>query len=226
MELVDSYLKGNSLTALYDSVLIPVIVAAETDYRLETLDEEQRTLVLQSLWDILEDLGTRPPVASELPTDKALASLTPVPRPTWKVFCLPARAERDALAGAMLVQLLQQQGFEAEDAEETMAADELIALVEKARPDAVCVSVVTPSTIIHARYLCVKLRTLNPAPKIVVGIWGATENATEAARRLRESGADEVVTTLSDAVVQLAKLAIRGTPAATVFGIPSPPVRV
>jgi hypothetical protein len=40
-----------------------------------------------------------------------------------------------------------------------------------------------------------------------VGLWGATENVTDAARRVRESGADEVVTTLADAVVQLAKLA-------------------
>ena len=31
LELVESYLKANSLTALYDSVFIPVITAAETD---------------------------------------------------------------------------------------------------------------------------------------------------------------------------------------------------
>lgn len=214
MELVESYLKANSLTALYDSVLIPVITAAETDHRLETLDDEQRTLVLQSITDIIEDLGTRPPIASEIPADKALAALTSPPPPAWSVLCLPARAERDALAAAMLVQLLQQQGFEAEHAEGTMVAGELIALVEKAKPNAVCVSVVTPSTIIHARYLCLKLRTLSPTLKIVVGIWGATENATEAARRLRESGADEVVTTLADAIVQLAKLAGNETPGA------------
>jgi hypothetical protein len=226
MELVESYLKANSLTALYDSVFIPVITAAETDHRLETLDDEQRTLVLQSLTDIVEDLGARPPVPSEIPTDKALAALTAAPPPAWKVFCLPARAERDALAATMLVQLLQQQGFEAEHAKETMAAGELMALVEKAKADAVCVSVVTPSTIIHARYLCLKLRTLSPTLKIVVGIWGATENATEAARRLRESGADEVVTTLADAVVQLAKLANGDTPAATTLAKTSQAVPV
>jgi DNA-binding response OmpR family regulator len=152
-----------------------------------------------------------------LPTDKALAALASPAPPAWKVFCLPARAERDALAGAMLAQLLEQQGFQAEHIKAPVASDELIALVEKSEPDAVCISVVTPSTIIHARYLCLKLRTLSPTIKIVVGVWGATENATEAARRLRESGADEVVTTLSDAVVQLAKLAIRETPAATMI---------
>ena len=226
MELVESYLKAHSLTALYDSVLIPVITAAETDHRLETLDDDQRTLVLQSLSDIVEDLGTRPPVASEIRADKGLAALTPAAPPTWKVFCLPARAERDALAGAMLVQLLRQHGFEAEHAKETMVAGELMELVKKEKADAVCVSVVAPSTIIHARYLCLKLRTLSPTLKIVVGIWGATENATEAARRLRESGADEVVTTLADAVVQLAKLANQQTPAAMLSGPTSEAVPV
>ena len=48
LELVEAYLKTNSLTALYDSVFIPVLIAAETDHRLELLDEEQRLLVEQS----------------------------------------------------------------------------------------------------------------------------------------------------------------------------------
>ena len=71
----------------------------------------------------------------------------------------------------------------------------------------VCISVVAPSTVLHARYLCLKLRALLPEQRIVVGLWGATENVTDATRRVRDSGADEVVTTLADAVRQLAKLA-------------------
>ena len=54
--------------------------------------------------------------------------------------------------------------------------------------------------------------------KIVIGLWGATENITQAAKRLRDSGADEVVTTLADAVVQMAKL----TPAGDVEMTPAP----
>ena len=46
-----------------------------------------------------------------------------------------------------------------------------------------------------------------PKQKIVVGLWGATENVTDAARRVRDSGADDLVTTLADAVLQFAKLA-------------------
>ena len=208
MELVEAYLKANSLPALYDSVFVPVITAVETDHRLELLDTEQRAHVLQSLRDIVEDLGARPPVPSKIDADNASAlhPPAPLPAPACRVYCLPARAERDEMAGAMLVQLLQQQGFEARNATGTLVVTELISLVEEADIDAVCISVVAPSTIIHARHLCLKLRALGRIPKIFVGLWGATENVPEAIRRLRESGADEVVTTLADAIVQLDKL--------------------
>jgi predicted PurR-regulated permease PerM len=209
MELVEAYLKANSLTALYDSVLIPVITAVEIDHRLELLDDGQRTLAEQSLRDIVEDLGARPRVPSGIDADKALAAHTP--GPPCRVYCLPARADRDELAGAMLVQLLQQQGFEAQSAPTKLGISELIGLVEKAGVNVVCISVVAPSTVLHARYLCLKLRALLPHQKIVVGLWGATENVTEAARRVRESGADEVVTTLAEALLRLAAFPVQRT---------------
>jgi predicted PurR-regulated permease PerM len=207
LEFVEAYLKANSLTALYDSVFIPVIIATETDHRLELLDDEQRLLIEQSLRDIIEDLGTFPQVKSKIDAHKAVAEDTPSPGPApqFRVYCVPARADRDELAGAMLTQLLQQQGFAAQNAPGKLAAGELLDLVEKSGVDAACISVVSPSTVIQARYLCVKLRERLPQLKIVIGLWGTTQGVTDAARRLRDSGADEVVTTLEDAVVQLAK---------------------
>jgi hypothetical protein len=62
-------------------------------------------------------------------------------------------------------------------------------------------------SVLHARYLCLKLRARLPEQKIVVGLWGTTENVENATRRVRDSGANDVVTTLADAVQQLAKLA-------------------
>jgi len=213
MELVESYLKANSLTALYDSVFIPVLTAAETDARSESLDREQLANVEQSMRDIIEDLGTRPALPSKEAVEKAAAAADeeapppPALAPDCRIYCLPARAERDELAGAMLVQLLRQRGFGAQNASGSLVAGELAALVEKADVDVVCISVVAPSTVIHARYLCLKLRTLLPKQKIVVGLWGATEGVTEGASRLRDSGADQVVTSLAEALVQIAKLA-------------------
>ena len=209
MELVEAYLKAHSLTALYDSVLIPVITAVEIDHRLELLDDGQHAHVEQSLRDIVEDLGACPPVPSGIDPVKAVAA--PTPAPACRVYCLPARADRDELAGAMLVQLLRQQGFEAQGAPTKLVVGELIGLVEKAGVDVVCISVVAPSTVLHARYLCLKLRALLPEQRIVVGLWGATENVTDAARRVRDSGADEVVTTLAEAVRQLAAFPVQRT---------------
>ena len=119
LEFVEAYLKGNSLSALYDSVFIPVIIATETDHRLELLDDEQRVLVEQTLRDIIEDLGTVPQVESKIDALKALVDDTQSSSPApFHVYCLPARADRDELAGAMLTQLLQQQGVAAQNATE------------------------------------------------------------------------------------------------------------
>jgi hypothetical protein len=107
----------------------------------------------------------------------------------------------------MLVQLARQQGFGAQNAPAKLVAGELLTLVEKADVDVICISVVAPSTVIHARYLCLKLRALLPKLKIVIGLWGAADDLTEATKRLRDSGADEVVTTLAEALEQMAKLA-------------------
>ncbi|MBA2585003.1 MAG: AI-2E family transporter, partial [Chthoniobacterales bacterium] len=211
-DLAETYVKvkANSLTSLYDSVLIPTLTLAEMDAQREELDAEQRSAIHQHVHDIIEDLGAAPPPPSQVEADKAVAEHTPFPlsAPTCRVLCLPARAHRDELAGEMLVQLLKQQGFDAGNASAALSSDELIALAVKSDAEALCISVVAPSTLIHARYLSAKLRARLPRAKIVVGIWGATENMASAGERLRSSGADEVVMSLAEAVVQLAKFSV------------------
>ena len=69
-----------------------------------------------------------------------------------------------------------------------------------------CISVVAPSTVIHARFLCAKLRARFLTLKIIVGLWGATERVAEATKRLQDSGADETVTSLTAALEQIATL--------------------
>jgi len=205
IEFVDAYLKANSLIALYDTVFIPVITTAEMDARQGSLDSAQLLILEQSLRDIIDDLGTRPVAVSKIDNDQALADV--VPMPPCRVACLPARAERDELAGAMLAHLLQQQGSEAWSAPGKLATDELPGLLEKRDADVVCISVLEPSTVIHARSLCLKVRARFPHIKIVAGLWGCSEDTTESASRLRDSGADAVVLSLADAVLQIAKLA-------------------
>jgi hypothetical protein len=209
-DLAEAYVKTNSLTSLYDSVLIPTVTLAEVDAQRDELDAEHRSAIHRHIHDLIEDFGSAPPSKSQLEADKAVAEDTPFPLspPTCRVLCVPARAYRDELAGAMLVQLLRQQDFAAENASVALSSDELLEMAAKLDPEAICVSVVAPSTLIHARHLSAKLRAQLPHAKIVVGIWGATENMAGAGERLRSSGADEVVVSLAEAVVQLAKFSV------------------
>src|SRR4029079_16801924 len=173
--------------------------------------------------DLIEDFGSVPPSKSKLEADKTVAAHTPFPLfpPACHVLCVPARAYRDELAGEMLVQLLRQQGFVAENASAALSSGELVEMATTSDPEAICISVVTPSTLIHARYLSAKLRAQLPHVKIVVGIWGATENMADAGERLRSSGADEVVVSLAEAVLQLAKFSVSITDAMVPCIIPA-----
>jgi predicted PurR-regulated permease PerM/methylmalonyl-CoA mutase cobalamin-binding subunit len=209
-DLAEAYVKTSSLTSLYDSVLIPTVTLAEMDAQREQLDAEQRSAIHQHVHDLVEDLGSAPLSKSQVEADKAVAEQTPFPLsgPACRVLCVPARAYRDELAGEMLVQLLRKQDFDAENASAALTSGELVEMAAKSDPEAICISVVAPSTLIHARYLSSKLRAQLPHVKIVVGLWGATENMADAAERLRSSGADEVVLSLAEAVVQLAKFSV------------------
>ncbi|MDB6151567.1 MAG: putative phytochrome sensor protein, partial [Chthoniobacteraceae bacterium] len=206
MELVDSYLKSNSLTSLYDALFIPVITAAEMDERLEALEEDQLVLVRQSMRDIIDDLGSRP-VKVVQPSANAEKSEASAPVIPCSVYCLPARAERDELVGEMLAQLLKQEGFTAFNASGKLVVGELIALTENEDVDLVCISVVAPSTVTHARYLCSKLRAQQPDLKIIVGLWGEAGDISASAKILLDAGADDIVISLADAVAQISKLA-------------------
>ncbi len=203
-EVVDVYLKANSLTALYDTVVMPVIATAEADYSRDSLDEDQHTSVLQNIRDIIEDLGTRVLPEPAPDADKPLESVSLAP--ACRILCLPARAERDELAGAMLTHILKEQGFDAKNVAAGFPRGELPKLLAESGVDAVCISVVAPSTIIHARHLSLRVRENSPELKILVGLWGATENVPAAAQRLRASGADEVVVSFAEAAAQLGKL--------------------
>jgi len=97
----------------------------------------------------------------------------------------------------------------AQSAPANLPVGELLDRVARLDPQAACISVVSPSTVIQARYLCVKLKSRFPGLKIVVGLWGLSHGVTEATKRLRESGANEIVTSLNDAVVQLTRNATK-----------------
>jgi hypothetical protein len=49
----------------------------------------------------------------------------------------------------------------------------MVELVERRTADVVCVSATPPGAMMHARYLCKRLRRRFPKVKLVVGLWDA-----------------------------------------------------
>ncbi len=194
MEIVETYLKSNSTGALFDSVLIPVVVASEKDHRLGLLEDQQLDFIQNGIKEILEDLDELELRKDSVSPESVL--LEPIGPP---VLCVPAKAQRDELAGEMLGRMLDQAGYKLEIASGKMGSGELIGWVGARSADIVFISVVPPSTIIHARYLCTKLRRNFADLKIIVGLWGNPEKITEISQALRDSGADDVVTTITAA---------------------------
>jgi hypothetical protein len=175
-----------------------------TDHRLGFLGGEQLDFVQEGVGDILDAIAS----------DSLSAEETGV-----RVCCVPARARRDQLAGEMLVQVLRQKGHPARCAAARMALGDLVAWVKETKPDVVCISCVAPTTLIHARYLCAKLRAHSAGLQIMVGLWGRTGLTVEMMESMRAAGADEIVTTLAEAIKNVAALA-NPRAAATNVGAP------
>jgi methylmalonyl-CoA mutase cobalamin-binding subunit len=206
-DFAEAYAKANSQAALYDTVLLPALAAVEQDAKSGQLEGPQHAGILQELRDVIEDFGIAVASASAADAKEAKdEAAAPAPNPC-RVIVLPVRADRDELAGLMLTQLLGQQGFAAENLTAERTTGELLEATAQENADALCISVMPTSTVIHARYLCGKLRARFPKTRIVVAVWGATEQVTEIKGKLRESGADDVITTLAEGLVQFAKIA-------------------
>ena len=198
--LIDSYLNTNSLAALFDDVLIPVITRAEMDYQRELLNEGQRDSILQSIREIVEDLRDRPVAEPSESAGEAANKLVPVIRTARTIFCFGARSERDELAAMMLAQLLSSRGFSTIVISPQILDNELTAALAEKNPVAICLSFVSPATIIHARRLILKMRGRFPKMKIMVGLWGSLRKGVDVEEGLRVSGADEIAVSLTDAL--------------------------
>jgi hypothetical protein len=188
MELVDQFLKSNAPVALFDSMLVPVLIAAGTDHRHGELESEQLDSIERGIGDILDDLALRPEFTpSNIPFDS-------------KICAVSAKTRCDELATAMLVQLLRMENHAARSASAKMLSAELTAWVHQTGAKLVIISLVAPTAFSQARYLAGRLRAGCPEVKIIVGLWGKQEVTPEALKTIMDSGADEIVTTMEEAL--------------------------
>jgi predicted PurR-regulated permease PerM len=201
LEIVDEFLKTHGLEAVYDTVLVPALVAAKQDRQHNSLTEDDWHFIVQATREIVEDLGTRQSPA-ETTVAKAAAALVDgqgaISPPIIRMVACPARDAADEVALLMMQQLLDPRRYELEVVSAAMLTAEVISLVEQQGASLICIAALPPGASAPTRYLCKLLRTRSRECKIVVGRWGFTGNIEENRAFLLAAGADEVGTTLRE----------------------------
>ena len=108
----------------------------------------------------------------------------------------------------MLAQILGTTGCSVQAVSVTSLADEMVDLIDQNSADVICVAATRPAAVMHARYLCKRLRVRFPSVKLVAGLWDSTGDLNKAQDRIG-CGAT-VVSTLADALKEI--LLMSGSP--------------
>lgn len=220
-EFATKYVETESLTALYDKVLIPAIAAVEIDAHSGSLTAEQRTSASQRIHEIIDDFSGWEASRNDKDEQKSDDLIEFAPPIGSRVLCLPASAYRDELAGEMLAQLLRNKGFEVENLPARLKAEELIDRTVEIRPECICVSVLPPTSIAQARHLCSAIHERLGSVTILLGVWSARFDAEKLRDRLRATHVSDVAVSLADAVQRICKMSAAITDA--MLPAPTPP---
>lgn len=207
-EVLDDYLKENSLEDLYDSVVIPALSMAELDRHRNALDDTTANFINQTTKELVVELGLRSEKLEEDTKEDEAEKMGPQPGDSEriapvaprKIVCVPVRDAADEIAGIMLAQILERAGHRAQ-ALAIGNPDAMLAMVAQLEPDLIVLSALPPYAMSHARGIYKRLHAQDPRLEILIGFWGYGGDTAKAARIISFGKKDCCIdTTLAEAV--------------------------
>ncbi len=203
-ELLDQLIDSQPLVEVYDTVLIPALAFAETHWQLGELTEGKHRFILDSLKEMIQERRewrqeTAAPVApasAQKPIDTS-NSVDRIEPSLPTILSLPARNEADELSATMLAHILESADQRVQTVSVTSMAVEMVEFVEHSAAQIICISATPPAAVMHARYLCKRLRNRFPNIHLVVGLWDSQGDLDKA--RLRIGCDATIVSTLENA---------------------------
>jgi predicted PurR-regulated permease PerM len=195
-DLVEDYLRENSLEAVYTDVLVPTLLHAKRDRSSGELEEDNYEFVLQGVRDSEENLAAAlsEQVQEGTTAKKAIAA-----------GC-PGLDEADELALRMLGQMLRLAGCSLEVVSSDKLTAEVLGHLEQEAPAVVIIGSLPPGGLAQVRYLCKRIRQKATDLKILVGRWGEHSKSESVENRLLSAGADKVAWNLHDSMAQIVPL--------------------
>lgn len=192
-DLLDEALAEATLLETADAMLLPALRLAEHDFERGAIELSRRNAIVDQVGELIDELPKAPEESEAAPADgqRRLA-----------VLCLPAADRADEVAALILARVLTPLGIDAEVLPAATLKGEMLERVAQSPPDALCISAAPPAAVIHARYLCKKLRGVSRLP-LIVGLWNAQGDIGRARDRLSASGADFVASRAAEVVDEL-----------------------
>jgi predicted PurR-regulated permease PerM len=201
--VAELYLSENSLSQLYDLVIIPALTLAEQDRHKGALDPAREEFLFLSIREMLVEFSgktLKPPMANaEAAKEEPPVENNPAVSP-GRILCLPANDEADEITAAMLAQLLEQAGNATLSFSLDPALLHTISLVDPAEHDLFCISALPPFAFARARTLSRQLQLRFPRTKTIIGVWGFTGDMERALQRFQPLRPAKLVTSLAEAV--------------------------
>ena len=222
-DLIDGAVQNTSLLEVIDQIVLPALRFAEQDHERGAISIDKRGALIDQLAELIDNLpappvlpataanaaattpssadtNARQPDSAEIPSAAGRAPLR------LSVLFLPAADRADALAAELLARVLAPSEFNTEVLGSATLKGEMLERVAQSQPDVIFISAMPPAALIHARYLCQKLRSRFAAVPIVVGLWDARGELQKATDRLSAAGATRIITNAAAAVEELARL--------------------
>jgi predicted PurR-regulated permease PerM/methylmalonyl-CoA mutase cobalamin-binding subunit len=199
-ELLDEMREDKSPLEVCDTMLLPALRYVEQDHERGAVDEAKRRAIIDEIGALGDDV-----YEPDEPTAEADASRL-APGTKLVVLCLPAGDRADEVGAQLFAKALGTAGIEARTAAIAALKSEMLELGDRVRPDAICVSAVPPGALIHARYLCKRLRSRGVKVPVIVGLWDAQGDVQSATQRLASAGASRVVTSFAAATEEIGHL--------------------
>ncbi len=196
-EIVDDFLKKNDLPAVYDELLIPTLVLAETDRIQGGLSEERYTYLLEGVRDIAEECADRMIKKEENPLS---------PGASLKLLCLPARTVADEISAMLFARVAEKlPHVEASYLSATSLLGEMLDKVKELNPDIICICSLPPSAASKARYSLTRIQARFQNIQLLVGLWLTREGFEKAKIRLESTGNGKllIATSLRDGLVYI-----------------------
>lgn len=216
-DLVQEYLREQSLNNVYDEVVVPALLLAWQDRSQGTLESQDHTFILTTTQEILEDLQES---SQDEKTPTPVSARSSVTGTSPVIYGCPAHTDAEELLVYMVGSLVQRQGVAFEAMSTRTPVTELVSRIKKDAPAVVFIATL-PGGLPQARHLCRAVRRECPTLPIVVGYWGQKETFDRTLTSLRQAGATALTTSIQQSSSRIQMLVEEESPILTAQSVAS-----